>query len=320
MRKIFAGSRSLLVIAALVMIAAMSTTSTAKASSSPTGGRAASTVGSHSPATPAGQCTFVPSLTCQSTDPVVALDIYYYGDSADCIFDWDVNWGDGTSTPNLEVDGPSDGYRLLAQHTYLTPETYTIAVTGLVPVGNCAANAFTATFTLTSPTPPPNPAINGKACVFDAPSGVTSVFGHDIFGHVGWGFQLPSGNWEFGANEGPGNLDISKTWYATGTFQQMLSAFRDKGRHHSLTYYKTYKCATVNTTGAKIGQAGTTVGKEFNELYFIPGRDCESQVYNVLAAYGVGHLPSDTSIHYWPSPNNWFNHLSSAGFGNAKRL
>ncbi len=317
MKEIFARSRSLLVIVAVVMIAAMSTVSTAHAASSAGGAASRSPVAA---ASSTGQCTFVPALKCQSTDPVVALNIYYYGDSADCTFVWDVDWGDGHSTSNLEVVGPANGYRLLVQHTYLAPDTYTIAVTGLVPIGNCVAKAFTATFTLTNPAPPVNPAISGKACVFDAPSGVTSVFGHDIFGHVGWGFELPSGYWEFGANEGPGNLDISKTWYATGTFQQMLNAFRDKGRHHSLTYYKTYKCATVNTTSADIGHAGTTVSKEFNELYFIPGRDCESQVYNVLAAYGVKHLPSDTSIFYWPSPNNWFNHLSSAGFGKAKPL
>jgi hypothetical protein len=163
---------------------------------------------------------------------------------------------------------------------------------------------------------------SGEACVFDAPTGLTTVFGHEIFGHVGWGFRLPSGYWEFGANEGPRLeiTDISKTWYATGTWHQMLTAFRHKGNYHSATYYTKYKCATVNTTNADIAKAGATVGREFNETYLIPGRDCESQVYNVLRAYGVKHLPSDTSIFYWPSPNNWFNHLSSAGFGSATKL
>jgi hypothetical protein len=168
--------------------------------------------------------------------------------------------------------------------------------------------------------PPPPSRIHGKACVFDAPKGVTTVSKKEIFGHVGWGFKLPSGYWEFGANEGPGNLDISHTWYTTGTFRQMLNAFRNKGNHHSAGFYAKYKCATVNTTKANISKAGATVGKEYNEFYVIPGKDCESQVYNVLAAYGVKHLPSDTSIRYWPSPNNWFNHLSKAGFGSASHL
>jgi len=155
--------------------------------------------------------------------------------------------------------------------------------------------------------------------VFDAPTGVTTVFGKEIFGHVGWGFELPSGYWEFGANEGPfpWQSDISHTWYATGTWHQMLNAFRNKGSHHSVTYYTQYKCATVNTTRSNVANAGTTVGHEYNEFYVISGRDCESQVYNVLKAYGVKHLPSDNSLFYWPSPNNWFNHLSSAGFGGA---
>jgi hypothetical protein len=159
-----------------------------------------------------------------------------------------------------------------------------------------------------------------KACVFDAPTGVTVIAGKEIFGHVGWGFELPSGNWEFGANEGPGNLFISKTWYATGTWAQMLSAFRNKGHNHAAKFYTQYKCATVSATSASISAAGSTVLREFNEIYVIPGQDCEAQVYNVLTAFGVKQLPSDTSILYWPSPNNWFNHLSGAGFGGASRL
>jgi hypothetical protein len=161
MKNLCAGSRRLLVIVALVVIASTSAVSTARAASSATGGGAASIAASHSPAAtalPSGQCTFVPAMKCQSTDPIVALNIYYYGGSADCTFVWDVDWGDGHSTSNLEVDGPANGYRLLAQHTYLAPETYTIAVTGLVIDGNCVANAFTATFTLlAAPSAPPIP-------------------------------------------------------------------------------------------------------------------------------------------------------------------
>ena len=313
MKMIFGRSRSLLVIVALMMIAGMSTVSTARAASSPPGTNAARAASS-------AQCNLRHTIsTCQSTDPTVTLSTEATGNTSSCTFVWDLSWGDGHSSQSTEID-PADGWKVIAQHTYAsTPNTYTVTATG-TPSGGCTLTPFVVTFILTNPAPPVNPRIKGKACVFDAPSGVTPVFGHDIFGHVGWGFELPSGYWEFGANEGPGSLDISKTWYATGTFQQMLNSFRDKGRHHSLTYYETYKCATLNTTSTAIGHAGTTVGKEFNELYFVPGRDCESQVYNVLAAYGVHHLPSDTSIHYWPSPNNWFNHLSSAGFGNAKRL
>jgi hypothetical protein len=186
--------------------------------------------------------------------------------------------------------------------------------------GSGGTSPYVYPFGSSPPAVPAPSGISGEACVFNAPYGVTHVFGKTI-GHVGWGFRLPSGNWEFGANEGPGNLLlISNTWYATGTRQQMLMAFRDKGHHHNAKYYTQYKCTSVNTTNADIEAAGTTVGQEYNELYAVPGRDCESQVYNVLAAYGVNNLPSDTSPFYALSPDNWFNHLSGAGFGGATPL
>lgn len=312
MNQLFARSKDLLAIVALVVVAVMCAAATAHAASSSPGAEGMSYATSHSPAASNAPCVFNPVQTCQSTNPNVTSRIRYYGDTSGCIFTWDVFWGDGASLLNLTVLGPADGYRLLAQHTYAHAGTYTILITGSATPATCTATTGSATFTLTNPA--------GEACVFDAPTGVTTVFGHKIFGHVGWGFELPSGYWEFGANEGPGSLDISKTWYTTGTWKQMLAAFRNKGNYHSSTYYTTYKCATVNTAASDITNAGTTVGREYHQFYFIPGHDCESQVYNVLSAYGVKQLPSDTSLFYWPSPNNWFNHLSSAGFGKATKL
>jgi hypothetical protein len=157
----------------------------------------------------------------------------------------------------------------------------------------------------------------GKACVFNAPTGVAVFRGHEIFGHVGWGFELPNGNWDFGANEGSAFLGISKTWYAEGTWQRMLNVFSNSGFYHSAGHYTQYKCATVKTTSTDIADARAIVAEEYHEYYYPPTHDCESQVYNVLAAYGVKDLPSDMARLYWPSPNNWFDNLSSAGFGRA---
>jgi hypothetical protein len=167
---------------------------------------------------------------------------------------------------------------------------------------------------------PPSPSvIHGEACVFNAPSGVTTI-GGDVIGHVGWGFELPSGYWEFGANEGPGNLLISKTWYATGTWEQMLMAFRDSGYYHSRMFYTQYRCTNVLTTSADIAAAGATVNREYHEVYIPPGQDCESQDYNVLTAYGVRHLPGDITLPDALSPNTWFKQLSGAGFSRPVRL
>lgn len=166
------------------------------------------------------------------------------------------------------------------------------------------------------PSPPAHVAKSGKACVFNAPA-----TGFHLVGHVGWGFELTGGDWEFGANEGPRwSTLISKTWYAIGTWQQMLNAFRYADHFHTAGYYTQYKCATVNTRSANIATAGQVVGGEYNQTYYPPTHDCESQAYNVLAAYGVHNLPSDIAFRNWTSPNHWFSGLTGARFGAAMRL
>ena len=79
--------------------------------------------------------------------------------------------------------------------------------------------------------------------------------------------------------------------------------------------YTRYRCVTVpafNTSAAE-----QQVSREQNELYLPPSKDCESQAYNVLNAYGVKNLPNDVLD---PLPNDWFNGLSSAGFGGPTSL
>ena len=78
-----------------------------------------------------------------------------------------------------------------------------------------------------------NPASSsGVACVFNDPR---LLFG--LAGHVGWGFELPGGNWEFGANEGPKlwplvKADVSKTTNnSPGSEATMLAWFINGGLH-----------------------------------------------------------------------------------------
>lgn len=154
---------------------------------------------------------------------------------------------------------------------------------------------------------------SGGACVFDAPNAVIPVF--HLVGHVGWGFELPNGNWEFGANEGPGGWDISKTWYETGSRATMLTVFTKGGPYDKSGYYTQYRCATVPAFNASAAEQ--EVSHEWHELYAIPGQDCEAQTFNVLAKYGVKNMPGDI---FYALPNVWFNHLSSAGFGSTAGL
>jgi hypothetical protein len=149
MNKFFTRSRCLLVVVTLAMIAAMCTVSTVRAAPLTAGAFTAS-------ASPTAQCTFIPTKeTCKSTDHTVLLDTYTYGDTADCIFTWDVYWGDGHSNLNLTQIAPSDGYHLLTQHTYANPNTYSIAVSGSATPG-CQVQDNVHTFTLLAPPPPPD--------------------------------------------------------------------------------------------------------------------------------------------------------------------
>jgi hypothetical protein len=102
-------------------------------------------------------CSFVPALTCQSTDPTVTLNIDYAGNTSGCTFVWGVEWGDGDTSPNLVVSSPPDGYVRLAQHTYATPGTYGITVLAGVTDGSCTDNDFAVQFTLLPPSPAPTP-------------------------------------------------------------------------------------------------------------------------------------------------------------------
>lgn len=171
---------------------------------------------------------------------------------------------------------------------------------------------------------------NGEACVFSAPSGVTGVVpGDEWAGHVGWGFLwtsvggLPGGNWEFGANEGPSGDLTSNTWFAGGwgavegtSRNDMLAEFKNGGPYEGAGFYESYKCVTVPNPNPSA--ADTEAGNEYGQLYAIPGQDCESQVYNVLKAYGVSDLPNDLLT---PDPNSWYNDLTTqAGFGSPTPL
>jgi hypothetical protein len=150
---------------------------------------------------------------------------------------------------------------------------------------------------------------SGEACVFNAPNEAVSQ------GHIGWGFELPGGNWEFGANEGaPKGSTRSNTWHLTGSAATMLATFAKGGPYHN-TGYAFYRCARVPASNASAAEQ--QVKNEQGETYILYFRDCETQAFNVLSKYGVKFLPSDLLV---PEPNSWFNLLYLAGFGSYTHL
>jgi hypothetical protein len=158
MNKILLRSRSLLVIVALAVVAATGSVSTAQAAPAGAGGVAGvhTAAVSRGTATSDTPCTFGPGQSCASTDPTITVNTYYYGDTSACTFSWDIDWGDGTSSSDIPIDAPADGYVFTAQHTYAAPGVYTIALTGEVTDGSCAETNGDYTFTLDNSLAPPS--------------------------------------------------------------------------------------------------------------------------------------------------------------------
>jgi hypothetical protein len=147
MKRLVTRPRSLVLVVVLAVITAICTVSTAHAAPG-NGATSRATAASGTP------CSFVPALTCQSTNAKVALNIDYYGEQSGCTYVWAVDWGDNNSQ-SFTVTDPADDYVFLANHTYSGAKTYTITVTGQVTDGICTATGFTAQFTLLHPAPSP---------------------------------------------------------------------------------------------------------------------------------------------------------------------
>jgi hypothetical protein len=335
-----ARSKSLLLVVALTVLAAVSSAPSAQATAAGTGAAA-----SHGLAASGSPCSFIPAQTCQSTDPSVTLNIDYAGNTSGCTFTWGVEWGDGATSPNLVVTNPPDGYVLLAQHTYTAPGTYAITVLAGEVDGSCTSNDFAVQFTLLPPPPTPAPApppsspppanAHGEACVFNAPTGGFSenLFGEHISGHVGWAYLADpaTGTWEYGANEGPVDgiyLFPSRTWLAQGTWADARSAFKyalpggngkNYAYYHGNHYYATYRCASV---AAIHPDAALKVAQNQNdEAYRIPGADCLSQTVEVLATYGapISEYAYLANPNYWV-PNHYYHSGYMSQFGPEHRL
>jgi hypothetical protein len=138
-------------LAATVAMCALSPVRAAPTGRIPGVGTAGSAGHPNAASAPAQECTDLHSLSCQSTDPIVAIYIYYHGDTSHCTFVWNVAWGDGDKSKHLVATDPPDGAVLLAQHTFAKAGTYSIVITGTVTAGNCTATGFTFTFKLTNP-------------------------------------------------------------------------------------------------------------------------------------------------------------------------
>jgi hypothetical protein len=154
----------------------------------------------------------------------------------------------------------------------------------------------------------------GTGCMINAPSGAT--VGGVSFGHVGWAFQEGgTATWFFGATEnGGGNAYVppggdTQSWSASGSENQMFTAFRTAGHHHSSGYYKKWRCRTIGNTA--VGAALREITTQAGSGYVFPTNNCLTKSVAILNAYGEGlGWPG-----YFQAPDNYFDNLGQAGWG-----
>lgn len=113
----------------------------------------------------------------------------------------------------------------------------------------------------------------GKVCMFNAPAGAYGL------GHVGWGYLVGgTSTWVYGATEDPG-----KNWHTSGTWQQMLAAFKGAGTFHAAGYYKYYKCE--GSPHSSVGAANKQVAAGEASGYNVDWDNCLTKAIAIFKVY-----------------------------------
>jgi serine/threonine protein kinase len=130
---------------------AVSTPSPAALSTAtPSGATVTTPSAASSPAATVGKvCSFVVGgpASCASTNPQVRLYVNFGNDTSGCTFSRTIDWGDGTSSDNVIVQGGPAGPKFVTAHTYSAPGSYTIYFGGEVTSGFCTIVTPTWQFT-----------------------------------------------------------------------------------------------------------------------------------------------------------------------------
>ena len=160
--------------------------------------------------------------------------------------------------------------------------------------------------------------LRGRMCMVNAPTGVISIDGHNIIGHVGWAYlkNRDTGLWEYGANEGPVSiihLDWrSKTWVRDGTWTKLVVAFaKDLGKGKEKTYFHKagfYTSIRCSSQAGFTSDAHAKAESQQNKKYSYPDNDCLSNAVDVLVADGNPGLADALSPLQNTLPNWYYAH------------
>ncbi len=82
-------------------------------------------------------CTFGEgaAVRCHTANPQVEVDLVNEKSNPDCTFHMKLRWNDGSAQQNITIHGGPSGPEFLARHTYASPGTYQIHLTGTASPG-----------------------------------------------------------------------------------------------------------------------------------------------------------------------------------------
>lgn len=152
----------------------------------------------------------------------------------------------------------------------------------------------------------------GQACIIDRFRGAAGA------GHVGWAVEIAPGKYMYGSVEDPtGASGIARGkpnggWYATGSWNDMLNAFRNpllrvSNPAHAGERYDFIKCAAVARPNVPQAQADgrTMPGRGYDLI----GNNCLDAAHAVVRDYGAPGLPNPTTAL---TPNRYFETLPAS--------
>jgi hypothetical protein len=169
----------------------------------------------------------------------------------------------------------------------------------------------------------------GRVCMINAPSG--AGIGLPVgLGHVGWAFLVDSftGEWMYGANEGPGNVvtgsQDSKTWSGEGHWADLVKTFADAldgpggaNYYHTAAYYKSYRCESESLNDST--RATNTFISLQDKPYILISNDCLTNAVDVLLADGTTGLDTNFALPPHDAPN-WYYNFDLPGFEPSRPL
>jgi hypothetical protein len=170
--------------------------------------------------------------------------------------------------------------------------------------------------------------LEGRACMINAPSG--AGIGPVAAGHVGWAFLVDwfTGEWMYGANEGPGNAAAgnggSRTWSGEGHWPDLMRTFADAldgpggaNYYHAAGYYKSYRCESEPRNGA-VRATNTFISMQ-DKTYVLGFNDCLTNAADVLLADGAMGLNTNFLVPPHDLPD-WYYANDLPGFEPARSI